>query len=248
MESHPPFEKVLFQWLTLLVKDPQISTQACRIATYLAVVRYNSDEGKAWPSHLRVAEDLSICSKTVQRAIKDLEGKWFEIDLGKGPGHSTIYVPTESSHAAAVDLKRNNGEAKRDKVVPFPDKNGGQSRPKRRTILSQTPCQNCPPIESKELIQEASFDDVLASVLAAYEDKTWVRIPEGSPFATAWDATLSKYDAPRLQRLFPESRRGFRVPSRWPCLDCCGNKAAKVAGVLTIAVWSKLADRLRHAS
>ncbi|MFV0644317.1 MAG: hypothetical protein ACK5NN_07430, partial [Sphingomonadaceae bacterium] len=63
-------------------------------------------------------EDLGLKSeKTIQRLIKELDGKWFEIRRGNGQKQSTEYVPSKTSHQAAQELRKKEEAGKTDRNV-----------------------------------------------------------------------------------------------------------------------------------
>lgn len=106
MSEPRPFKPVIFQWLRLLLDDHTLSPRAVQFATYLAVVRCNSQSGKAWPSHATVCKDLGLKStRTVQRLNRELDGTWFRITRSRGLKNSTQYVPHESKLRKAWRLR-----------------------------------------------------------------------------------------------------------------------------------------------
>lgn len=150
-----PFKDVQLQWLRLLLLDTDISPRAFQFATYLAVWRYNTDEKKAWPSHSRVCQDLGLKSeKTIQRLIKELNGKWFDIKRGNGLKHSTEYVPTKETHLAAQELRAKEEAGKPDNIVRLKATKGRHSCPISRTKMTHEPGQKCPPKKEKEKTKE----------------------------------------------------------------------------------------------
>ncbi|WP_226552792.1 helix-turn-helix domain-containing protein [Celeribacter naphthalenivorans] len=141
MSDLRPFKEVQLQWLRLLVKDTTLSARAVHFAVYLAVLRYNDNRGKAWPSHATVCKDLGLKSeKTVQRLVRELDKNWFEIKRGSGQGHSTEYTPSISSRQAAQEL-RETEEA--DKVVLLHKAKPGHSCAKSETKMSHVSGQKC---------------------------------------------------------------------------------------------------------
>jgi len=132
-----PFKDVQLQWLRLLLLDTEISPRAFQFATYLTVWRYNNAAEKAWPSHSRVCQDLGLKSeKTIQRLIKELDGKWFDIKRGNGLKHSTEYVPTKATHLAAQELRAKEEAGKPGNIVRLRAAKGGHSCPKSQTKMS----------------------------------------------------------------------------------------------------------------
>lgn len=248
MPNPRPFNQVILQWLQLLVRDPNISPQACRIATYIAVVRFNDERGKAWPSHERVAEDLSIDVKTVQRSIKNLDDKWFNITRGRGPGRSTVYVPSKSSQLAASELREANEVKNKDKIVRFPKIKTGQKCRSNQTFLSRNTGQKCPPKESTERIQERGFHDALAIEMLRHAEGRWVHIRDSSPFRESWDDRLSRRNLPSLQELFCHERDGFVVPTQWPCPPGDEGEYSQVAALVALSGKDHLLKRITDAS
>lgn len=236
-----PFKEVQLQWLRLLLLDTELSPRAFQFATYLAVWRYNADEMKAWPPHERVCKDFGLKStRTINRLIKELDGKWFDIKPGNGLGNATEYVPTLETHLAAQNLRAEEERNKRskkerekaDNIVLLPVGKGGHSCPERRTEKSQQARQNCHPNKVNQKIKEkgmrgSSFLDqdkfdsqtarvqhrkcpVNALVLIYKSDKEKVM---------AWNEWLGANGLPQLDQLSIGGQdaggSGYLMPRRW---------------------------------
>ena len=222
MNDLRPFKEVQLQWLRLLLSDTSLSPRAVQFATYLAVVRYNDKFGKAWPSHATVCEDLGLKSeKTIQRLIKELDGKWFEIRRGNGQKQSTEYVPSKTSHQAAQELREKEGAGKTDKIVPLRGREGGHSCPGTQTKMSHKPRQKCPPIKEKEKTKEKRAQT--RDLPDEGQSRIALRlVPAGGGyFERTWNDRLQSVGLERLDRLFKpvqdEQRRScYWLPGNLP--------------------------------
>ncbi|SDF04004.1 Helix-turn-helix domain-containing protein [Celeribacter baekdonensis] len=222
MSDLRPFKEVQLQWLRLLLADTSLSPRAVQFATYLVVVRYNDTFGKAWSSHATVCKDLGLKSeKTIQRLIKELDGKWFEIRRGNGQKQSTEYVPSKTSHQAAQELREKEEAGKTDKIVPLRGREGGHSCPGTWTKLSREPGQKCPPIKEKEKTKEKR------ALTRDLPDEGQSRIAlrlvlgGGGVFERTWNDRLQAVGVERLDRLFrqvsdKQGRSCYLLPGNWP--------------------------------
>ncbi|MEM6543502.1 MAG: helix-turn-helix domain-containing protein [Pseudomonadota bacterium] len=237
MKKLRPFKDVQLQWLRLLLLDTELSSRAFQFATYLAVWRCNKEagpnEGKAWPSHSQVCEDLGLKSeKTIQRLIKELDGKWFDIKRGNGLKHSTVYVPTKATHLAAQELREREEAEKPDNIVRLPTAKGRHSCAKAQTNLSSEPGQECPPKKEKEKTKEKGVyaPDLPHEGRSGGQRRETAR-PE-CPVRTlmlitadetakidGWNLWLAQNGFPPLEKLPVEgteaARAGFLMPRLW---------------------------------
>lgn len=219
-----PFKDVQFQWLRLLVQDTELSARAVQLATYLAVVRYNNAEKKAWPSHQTVCKDLGLKSvKTVQRLIKELDGRWFDIKHGNGLKHSTEYVPTKASHKAAQDLREQEQEGKSDKIVRLRPAKGGHSCRETQTNLSRQAGQKCPRKKEKEKTKEKTADQTVIDVASSAgktSQPTLVFLTKPHFGLERWNTFCETVFGSALERCVPTSehlgRRGVWLPDTYP--------------------------------
>jgi len=197
------FNDVKLQWLALLSQDEALSSTAVVVALYVVTVHYNQDKGKAWPSFATIAHATGKSTKTVQRAIKELDGTWFDIERGNGHGHSTTYAPRDASVLAALFLRQ-----KHDKVVHLHPVKGGQACPERVPVLSPQGGRKSPPNPETE-----SRNEKTARLFVEF----------GSTQAHSWNAWLSDHDMADLEALFPSvvkhGRPGCYMPSRYPPTD-----------------------------
>lgn len=216
MSELRPFREVQLQWLSQLVQDQDLSPRAVQIAAYIVLEHYNHKVGKAWPSFNRISKALGVTKKTVQRAISELNGKWFEITRGNGLTHSTEYVPTKQTHATAQRLRETQEAGKRDNIVTLRKKYRGQICPERRTELSDKGGQNCPPNkkkEQKEKLMPREDGDGAVNMRQHF-------VPSGICFVRDWNDRLEEHRLARLDRLLPEEthegRRGYWLPALVP--------------------------------
>jgi len=203
--GHRPyaFNDVKLQWLALLSQDEALSSTAVVVALYVVTVHYNQDKGKAWPSFASIARATGKSVKTVQRAIKELDGTWFVIERGNGHKHSTTYAPTGSSIEAALKLRR-----KHDNIVSLHPIKGSQKCPERVPDLCRQGGRMSPPNPETE-----SINEITARLFVEF----------GSAQALAWDDWLKGHDMEGLEGLMPPAVRhgqsGCYMPSRYPPTD-----------------------------
>jgi len=197
------FNDVKLQWLALLCQDESLSSTAIVVSLYVITVHYNQDKGKAWPSFATIAYATGKSVKTVQRAIKELDGTWFDIERGNGQGHSTTYAPSDVSVLAAISLRQ-----KHDKVVRLHPVKGGQGCPERVSGLSSQGGRESPPnpeIESRNKKTARLF------------------VEFGSAQGHSWNAWLIDHDMKNLEELrlsvVKHDRPGCYMPSRYPPTD-----------------------------
>lgn len=216
-----PFKDVQLQWLRLLLLDTEISPRAFQFATYLTVWRYNNAAEKAWPSHSRVCQDLGLKSeKTIQRLIKELEGKWFDIKRGNGLKHSTEYVPTKATHLAAQDLRAKEEAGKTDNIVRLEAAKGRHFCPPTQSKMSRQPSQKCPPKKEQEKTKEkrARTPDLPNE---GQSGQRLVFVPGGGGrLERDWDDCLRTFGIASVSRSLTEvrkeGRRGYMLPALGP--------------------------------
>ncbi len=235
-----PFKDVQLQWLRLLLLDTELSARAFKFATYLAVKRINPKKEMAWLSHSTVCEDLGVTSeRTINRLIKELDGKWFDVKSGNGLGNATEYVPSKASHIAAHNLRAQEERDKRarlelekaDNIVHLPITKGGHSCPERQTEVSSKTGQKClpkkDPQKRKKNTREASglFED--CETLSTEEDVHRQSCPVTALLLihdsdvekiSAWNNWLSARALPKLKDLMirgeDASGAGYLMPRR----------------------------------
>jgi hypothetical protein len=73
------FNSDKFRWLNSVCSDPAVSSTSFRVA-YAIADHLNKTTRNAWPSQQRIARRFGCHQKTVQRAIKELEGLgWLKV-------------------------------------------------------------------------------------------------------------------------------------------------------------------------
>lgn len=235
MSALRPFREIQLQWLSQLVQDQDLSPRTIQVAAYIVLEHYNHRLAKAWPSFDRISKALGITKKTVQRAISELKGKWFEITHGNGLRHSTEYVPSKQSHAAAQKLREDQEERKRDNIVSLRPAKRGHSCPERETSPSTEEGQDCPPTKAKKQNKEIG-----AGRAGSQVSELRLRfVPTSICFARDWNDRLEEAGLPPLGRLLPEGRhdgkRGFWLPDLNPAPRGSDQLAAQIAAVKRLA-------------
>ncbi|MFV1564363.1 MULTISPECIES: helix-turn-helix domain-containing protein [Phaeobacter] len=235
MSALRPFREIQLQWLSQLVQDQDLSPRTIQVAAYIVLEHYNHRLAKAWPSFDRISKALGITKKTVQRAVSELKGKWFEITHGNGLRHSTEYVPSKQSHAAAQKIREDQEERKRDNIVSLRPAKGGHSCPERETNSSAKEGQDCPLTKGKKQNKEtgASRTGPQVSELRLHF------VPTSICFARDWSNRLEEVGLPALGRLLPEElhggKRGFWLPDLNPAPRGSSQLAAQIAAVKRLA-------------
>ncbi len=103
------FTREKMQWLNAISLECEISSTAFRVA-YLIADHQNSVAGFAWPSLARLAGKVCLSSKSIQRAVGQLERLgWLEVErrrersnryrLRWPPGRAPVHTPTEGDDA-----------------------------------------------------------------------------------------------------------------------------------------------------
>lgn len=225
MSTLRPFKEVQLQWLRLLVADTDLSPRAVQFATYLAVVRYNAERGKAWPSHRTVCKDLGLKSeKTIQRLIKELQGKWFEIKHGNGLKHSTEYVPSKASHEAAQKLREDEEAEKPGKIVHLRSGKAPKPVAGTQTNLSKKDGQECPTKKEQEKTinpgLEPDLPDGGPSGSARGGGAPAVFVSRQSFGCRQWEQFTERMFGAWIDRALPETiengERGYWLPAKFP--------------------------------
>jgi DNA-binding MarR family transcriptional regulator len=92
MSDAAAFTRRKLAWIERVVLDGELGAVAVRIAVLLAVKFLNSTTRTAWPAVETLQQALNTDRRSVQRALKQLEGRgWLERDLVAGRGHTNRY-------------------------------------------------------------------------------------------------------------------------------------------------------------
>lgn len=222
MSDIRPFSEVIFQWIRLLLADTSLSPRAVQVATYLAVVRYNSKKGKAWPAQTTICTDLGVQStRTIQRACEELEGRWFKITRYKQQRRPNEYTPSKASHMAANAL-RNQDERRvlsPDTFVIHADFDHNDFCVDMTADVSSLASQKCRTKKVKEKTNQKIADSMKPP---EWEEalRSSVFIETGTFSAKCWSDFCEKmFDQP-IERIFGTryegSKRGHIVPFSYP--------------------------------
>src|SRR4051794_15706312 len=92
------FTRRKMQWLNAISQEGELSSTAFRVA-YLIGDHINRIAGFAWPSHVRLARKIGLSSKTIHRAVRELErAGWLQVcRLRKQPNHYRLAWPRGKS-------------------------------------------------------------------------------------------------------------------------------------------------------
>jgi biotin operon repressor len=113
-----------FMAMEVIIKDNTLSR--CDVSlSYLLIMKYfNADDGYAWPSRDRLAEELDVDKSTITKALKRLEDRGhFHVKRNKGRGKTNKYYPNFSTEKGAWTLPINT-----EKGAPTPPINDVKGR------------------------------------------------------------------------------------------------------------------------
>ena len=84
-------------WLDVVVRDPRVSHLEFRLA-YLISGYLNQTTGDAWPSQPRLAKELGVSTRSVQRCLDALvDLGHLRVEVGRGRNRTNRYAPTENT-------------------------------------------------------------------------------------------------------------------------------------------------------
>ena len=134
-------------WLEKAGLDPELTPSDVRIALVLS--KYiNTQDGRAWPSHERLAKEAHLNGRTVTRAMKALvERGYLTVEKASGRGSCNVYtfVPVNAEPASALNVDAAPTEAaeKGDKTCREAERKGDKSCRERVTNLTPKGDKNC---------------------------------------------------------------------------------------------------------
>lgn len=125
------------QWLNAVSLECEVSSTAFRVA-YLIADHQNRVTGFAWPSLARLAERICLSSKSIQRAVGQLEKLgWLKVDRRRD--RSNRYrMAWPPGQKPSPPPKEDDGE---DKIVPNQGQHcpSGQGKTVRQSYLTKYP-------------------------------------------------------------------------------------------------------------
>ncbi|OAN82386.1 hypothetical protein A8B78_07985 [Jannaschia sp. EhC01] len=215
-----PFKDVKFQWLNLISQDTTLSPRSIQIALYIVMVRFNGKRLRALTAHSVVAKDLNICTKTVQRSIRELRAKWFLIETGKCSDAPTTYRINPIGHEAASNLREKNQGEKPDENVRSGGQMRGQKCPTSGTEVSVACGQKRPPnLESLKHKKKKGVPPDLPKWRQSAESLVFVP-GGGGRLERDWNEALHRHGIDELYRVLPkamnEGRAGYYLPALGP--------------------------------
>lgn len=142
-------------WLDVVVRDPKVSHLEFRLA-YLISGYLNQTTGDAWPSQPRLAQELGVTTRSVQRCMDALvELGHLRVEVGRGRNRTNRYAPAENTTPMSPLVAENTTRVssltagKHDTHVAFSEKTRhlGQENTtpvsgKHDTGVVQTPLSN----------------------------------------------------------------------------------------------------------
>src|SRR5690349_21681303 len=85
------FVRKKMRWLNAMCRDSDLSSMSFRVA-YLIGDYLGSITQVAWPSHARMASELKVATKTIQRSTRELEQLgWLDVRRARGRETSNRY-------------------------------------------------------------------------------------------------------------------------------------------------------------
>ncbi|WP_122519188.1 helix-turn-helix domain-containing protein [Pannonibacter phragmitetus] len=135
------------EWLQKIACDPALTPSDKVIAMALSVY-VNTQDGRAWPSHERLAKEAHLNERTVTRAMKALvERGYLTVEKASGRGSCNVYtfVPVNAEPASALNVDAAPTEAaeKGDKSYREPDRKGDKTCRERVTNPAAKGDKNC---------------------------------------------------------------------------------------------------------
>lgn len=138
------FKPIRIQWHLALFSSHLLSASEKLLAAYLINVRLNVKTGALYPAVSRIAEDLSVDRRTVQRSINRLEHLgWIWTKRGTGRKRSNHYFITDESIEVAAQIRRQTDTENRDTDVALSIVKPWQERRAKVTPLSRKRRQEC---------------------------------------------------------------------------------------------------------
>lgn len=206
MSDRYAFRDLKLQYLLGLILDPEVKDSSVRVALYLALVHADNETGESYPSFETIAAALGRCSKSVKRALNNLEEtNHMTIERGTNKGKSSRYRPTTSAMKAAQGRRRPTPN-----IVPFDRSKRGQKCPTDRTDLSSKAGQKCPPNLEQKL--NGTADPKMRARIDPRKNPAKVEFVSRSIcFARDWDERLERLGMERLAQLLPEERHGPHI-------------------------------------
>jgi len=131
MDVARAFNREKMQWLNAVSLECEVSSTAFRVA-YVIADHHNRVTGFAWPSRSRLAGKVCLSSRTIQRAVVQLEHLgWLTVDRQRERSNHYLMSwppgrkPTPTTKGAQEEDKavQTAGQT----CLPGPDKNGRQT-------------------------------------------------------------------------------------------------------------------------
>lgn len=168
------FTRAKLQWLDQVAADLSISDLGFRAVYILASKYLNRERNEAWPSFQRLADDLGVTPRGVQKALRRVESAGhLEIITGSGRGHTNRFRPTAKKGNSGSPFEPRKGERRfrysdREKEncgsqetgMAVPERMNGGTQ-KARTAVHPNPFEE-PFEESSEHEPSASAEDFQA--------------------------------------------------------------------------------------
>lgn len=134
-------------WLEKAGLDPELTPSDVRIALVLS--KYiNTQDGRAWPSHERLAKEAHLNERTVTRAMKALvERGYLTVEKTSGRGSCNVYtfrpVNAEPAPGLTGDAAPAEAPEKGDKSYREPERKGDKTCRERVTNPAENGDKNC---------------------------------------------------------------------------------------------------------
>lgn len=138
------FKAIRIQWHRALFVSHLLKPSEKVLGSYLVNVRLNWKTGQLNPAVDRIAVDLGVDRRTIQRGVNRLEHLgWFGTDRGAGRGLSSNYYVTDESINIAEEIRSQCNAEKGDTGVALSIVKPWQDRRERVTPLSRKRRQEC---------------------------------------------------------------------------------------------------------
>lgn len=215
MELLSRYKAVRIQWHRVLFASNDLTANERVIAAYLVNVRLNWVSGQLNPGVKRIAREVGVTPRTVQRAVKHLEQKgWFDVQRGNGRGNLTHY-----EFALPGILKAETEKEKTDTSVTLSDRKGRQQCRERVTEATRKGRKGSRHNSiTQNYKKSATRNTTSGDVVHLKADLFFV--PSGSYFAIYWNDRFMRVGVQCLGKSVPEEKHqgqlGYWLPAKTP--------------------------------
>jgi len=141
MLDNPNFAKDRMECIQAAMIDKRLTHLDCRVLVLIATKYLNRAKGYAYPSIARLAQDIGVADRSVQRSVRHLEEYgYLEVSSGGGrrrSNHYSVKIPAEPRPQSHPFGPQKGDSRKSNKVTPGSDKPRHQCHPNPMTEPSE---------------------------------------------------------------------------------------------------------------